>query len=199
MTGEKQTDSLNRLREIVLHNFWLKVISLLMAFTLWYYVTGGPRREETISVPLDLHVPDAVMPLRADKPAEGVVAESDREERGANHEDASTSPQGGRPCLTVAKRVTIDGHHCAPSASQPRISHGSTPSRLRLPAQSSTIRTGVNSMSGIRSSRNRRKTRCDTRSSPRAKYPFTSNADTPTHSHISAKSGMLDSPSWLLR
>ena len=43
-----------RLRRMLLDNIWLKLISLLMAFTLWYIVTGGPQREETIGVRLSL-------------------------------------------------------------------------------------------------------------------------------------------------
>lgn len=41
-------------RSILLNNFWLKLISLLMAFTLWFIVTGGPKREESVSVRLGI-------------------------------------------------------------------------------------------------------------------------------------------------
>ena len=43
-----------RARALLLNNIWLKLISLLMAFTLWFIVTGGPKREEMISIRLGL-------------------------------------------------------------------------------------------------------------------------------------------------
>jgi hypothetical protein len=51
---------LARTWSVMLDNLWLKLISLLMAFTLWFIVTGGTKLEETIQVRhnLERYVPD---------------------------------------------------------------------------------------------------------------------------------------------
>jgi len=51
---------LTRARRAAINNLWLKLISLLMAFTLWFIVTGGAKMEETIQVRhgLERFVPD---------------------------------------------------------------------------------------------------------------------------------------------
>ena len=48
------------LKRAVTHNIWLKLISFILAFTLWFGVTGGPKQETTISLRLDLssQIPD---------------------------------------------------------------------------------------------------------------------------------------------
>lgn len=53
-------DLLVRTKRAVLNNFLLKLISVLMAFTLWFIVTGGTKMEETIQVRhgLERFVPD---------------------------------------------------------------------------------------------------------------------------------------------
>ena len=53
-TKEKRVQFWQRARAVLLNNFWLKLISLLMALTLWFIVTGGPKREEMISIRLGL-------------------------------------------------------------------------------------------------------------------------------------------------
>ena len=51
---------LGSIRRAATRNLWLKLISLLLAFVLWFAITGGPRTETTISVRLDLtrFIPD---------------------------------------------------------------------------------------------------------------------------------------------
>jgi YbbR domain-containing protein len=52
--------SLASLRKAATRNLLLKLVSLLLAFILWFGVTGGPRREVVIPVRLDLasYIPD---------------------------------------------------------------------------------------------------------------------------------------------
>ena len=46
-------------RRYVLHNFWLKVFSLLAASALWYAVAREPTAEIAFTVPIEFqHVPD---------------------------------------------------------------------------------------------------------------------------------------------
>ena len=46
-------------RRYVLHNFWLKVFSLLAATTLWYAVAREPTSEIAFTVPIEFqHVPE---------------------------------------------------------------------------------------------------------------------------------------------
>lgn len=43
------------LKDVVLENWGLKVISLLLAVTLWFAVHGDPATEKTITVPVEIH------------------------------------------------------------------------------------------------------------------------------------------------
>jgi YbbR domain-containing protein len=45
---------LSRLKRAATRNIWLKLISLFLAFVLWFGITGGPKSETTVTVRLDL-------------------------------------------------------------------------------------------------------------------------------------------------
>lgn len=55
---DKTRDVWKWLKGLVLNNLWLKIISLLMAFTLWFLFTGGPKNEEWVTVRLTVAVPE---------------------------------------------------------------------------------------------------------------------------------------------
>lgn len=49
------------LRDLLLHNWWLKLLSLALAFGLWWGVTQGPVVEMGMWGPLELrHVPEGM-------------------------------------------------------------------------------------------------------------------------------------------
>jgi hypothetical protein len=68
MVAREKKDIWHRIRDVALNNLWLKIISILIAFTLWFIVTGGPRREATISVGIDLerYIPENWAPVYYD-------------------------------------------------------------------------------------------------------------------------------------
>ena len=43
------------LREYVFHNFWLKVMAVLLAILLWWAVARDPRVEIALTVPIEFH------------------------------------------------------------------------------------------------------------------------------------------------
>lgn len=43
------------LRQYVFHNFWLKLLSLVMAVLLWWAVARDPRVEIALTVPIEFH------------------------------------------------------------------------------------------------------------------------------------------------
>lgn len=57
---QEQKKYVHRLIDLLTNNLWLKTTALLIAVALWFILTGGPRREETITVELglDRHIPD---------------------------------------------------------------------------------------------------------------------------------------------
>lgn len=52
---------MKRLRQLLLNNWWLKLLSLALAYGLWSVVTQAPPVEVRLSVPLEFrHVPDGL-------------------------------------------------------------------------------------------------------------------------------------------
>lgn len=45
---------LQRIKMQITRNFWLKIISFILAFFVWLSISGGPKTERTINVQLDL-------------------------------------------------------------------------------------------------------------------------------------------------
>ena len=65
-------------KDIALENWGLKVISLLLAVTLWLAVHGDPGTEKTITVPVrDMCPSCARTHLDLSKPAFGALADHD--------------------------------------------------------------------------------------------------------------------------
>ncbi len=57
-----------RIRELLLENWSLKLISVLLAYILWLLVRGDPNAERVISVPLEIRVPRN-MELTSERPS----------------------------------------------------------------------------------------------------------------------------------
>ncbi len=57
-----------RVKELLLENWSLKLISFLLAFILWLLVRGDPNAERVISVPLEIRVPRN-MELTSERPS----------------------------------------------------------------------------------------------------------------------------------
>ncbi len=60
---------MNFLRRYLLHNWWLKLLALLLAFLLWSAVTGEPPTEVGYAVPLELRNVPANLEVSGDVPA----------------------------------------------------------------------------------------------------------------------------------
>ena len=56
----KPKSLMKRIQRQITHNFWLKVISFILAFFVWLSISGGPKTERTVNVQLDLgsYIPD---------------------------------------------------------------------------------------------------------------------------------------------
>jgi YbbR domain-containing protein len=61
------------LREYVLHNFWLKALSLALAVVLWWAVARDPRVEMALTVPIEFHNVPPELEISSEKVPEAEI------------------------------------------------------------------------------------------------------------------------------
>lgn len=59
---------MDRLRRLLLHNWWLKLLSLGLAYALWLGVADAPTAELRVAVPLELRNLSAGLMLASEVP-----------------------------------------------------------------------------------------------------------------------------------